>query len=184
MRLLEFSHDNSGANPAPAHLHNKKILEKQAHEAKNIAPPALSAAATRSANPPRSAQPISHEAAQLQQRISMLEQQVYEQRFQATRYASVQDIKHLKKRLGLLERALHSEMTSALARDNQLQSKMDRLDLKARLITRLRKIWQQNLPAIGRWLRLAVQDGWIDHRPLWWSRLTTAWYDALHQARH
>lgn len=185
MRLLEFSHDHTGINPAPAHLHNKNILDKQDLNEENAAP-------VRNVTPAQGQTSIearqilrSHsETEQLQQRVRILEEQIYEQRHQASKHASVKDLKSLKKRLMLLERALHGEIVAASARENRIQKQLDRLDLKTRVINRLRKIWQHNLPAIGRWFVTAARSWWQEYQPEWWQGLSSAWHGALKQARH
>ncbi len=193
MRLLEFGHDEGGANPLPpgrtAPADSTPIQKSPA------AIPETPRTATKSARNTRKAKvfPISPKPGntqrkpidleQLQQRVAVLEKRIKARTEALGDEVARRDLEQLKQRMKLLERNVNNELWAAKQREHQMLQLMAKPTLWMALRQRYNTLRGKILPALLDSQRDFWEHWWRNSQPHWWKRFASAWQESLDRAR-
>lgn len=192
MRLLEFDQVDGSTDPEQSVHLSAQIKDMPAppvSQARPPQPPARTANAAARVFPikvsnlaaPSQRGPIDLE--NLQQRIDALEKRIKMRVEKNQASISTPELEQLRQRLVTLERNINNELWAAKQREYTLLEMLARPSLSARIGQYLTRIKSHHLPAIGRCLKDASREWWLDRQPQWWPRFAQAWQESLDKAR-
>jgi len=194
MRLLEFGHDEGGANAVQngASSTNEAGLELHLNATEPAAAPPPAPKRRPAAKPrqarvfpiksgPARRKPIDLE--QLQQRVEKLEQRIKARAEALGDEEAARDLEQLKQRMKLLERNVNNELWAAKQREYSMLQLLAKPTFKMALLQGYRTFRSKTLPAALLSLLESAGHWWTNSQPSWWAQFAAAWQESFDRAR-
>jgi len=201
MRLLEFGHDDGGANPAPTRQQSRPEAAKpfkipDAAKAPSPTSPVTGRPVRNSSNPVKRARVFPLKSAQktptrrkpidlelLQNRIEVLEQRIKARADALGDEVAARDLTNLKQRMKLLEHNINNELWAAQQREYNMLQMMAKPTLRTALRQGYAKLKSKTAPAMLASFNETYRHWWQDSQPGWWQAFMSAWHESLDKAR-
>jgi hypothetical protein len=191
MRLLDLRGSSTSVESKPAALLQKSVNKLSAGERalkrSSTAQIALKATHIFPINPSPAQSQMRRRSVidleQLQQRVDLLEQRIQTRLNKQGDAAWKEELEQLRHCMKLLERKLETELWIAKQREYTLLEMLAKPALITSIKQRLIRILNKTPAAVLHWLKAFGKEWWLDCQPLWWSKFSAAWQEAMFRAR-